>query len=113
MFVTQAVSLRRGATLKLHRRLSRRPDCKLTACVTLGHSRQRCRERAKNIAPVARAQQFFAGPFGVWHQAEYVASGAADARNVVARAVRICGLGYLTLFVAVTKNDALVALQLG
>jgi len=80
--------------------------------VSGGRGGQRGGERAEDAAPVRRAEQVFAGALRVRHQAEHVALAVADARDVVARAVRVRFFRRLAALVAVAEDDAVLALQL-
>ena len=63
---------------------------KLTACVTaLSSGRERTRERAKHFASIARAEQVFAGPFGVGHQSQNISLTITNTRDVVAGTIRV------------------------
>src|SRR5690349_23154845 len=71
------------------------------------------RERAKNIAPVARSEQVFASAFRVRHQSEDVAFPVTNSRNVITRAVWVGFVGDVAVLVAIAKDDALFTLQFG
>src|SRR5690242_4090480 len=71
------------------------------------------RERAKDIAPIARTEQVLASAFGVRHQSEDIAFPVTNSRNVITRAVwvgRVCDVAVL---VTIAKDDAVVALEFG
>src|SRR5258708_25307721 len=76
-----------------------------------GRRRDRGRQRAKDITSIAGTQQIFAGALRMRHQADPVAWAIAGAGNILARAVRIRGVSYLSVFVAVTKHDSVIALE--
>src|SRR5260370_7816774 len=73
---------------------------------------QRSRQRTKYFAPIARAKQVFACALGMRHQAQDIAFTIANPSDVVARAVRVCFIGNLSLRVAVPNAYAVVTLKL-
>src|SRR6185436_8283243 len=69
------------------------------------------RQRSKDFATVAGAQQIFTGTLRMRHQSQHIATAITNASDIVARAIRIRGVGHISAAVAVTKNDLLVAHQ--
>src|SRR6266852_4173035 len=74
---------------------------------------QRPCQRAKDFATIARAEQIFAGAFGMRHQSHHVPAPAANAGDIITRAVWIRILSDLSASVAVAKDDPFASLQLG
>src|SRR5689334_20827045 len=67
-------------------------------------------ERMKNGASVTGTERVFARPFRVRHQAKDISAFAADARDVVTRAVHVCFISYVAFRIAITKDDSAVAI---
>src|SRR6266704_2931788 len=75
--------------------------------------RQHPGQGAKNLAAIARAEQVFTGAFGMRHQAHYVPAAAANAGDIITRAVWIRILSDSSFPVAIAKDNPFVSLKLG
>src|SRR5579871_4540944 len=69
-------------------------------------------QRFEQDEPIPGAEQRIHGPLGVWHQANHVARGVADARDVSHCAIRICIDGRLAGGIHVLEDHLAVALEL-
>src|SRR5689334_14737307 len=75
--------------------------------------RQRSRKRAKDVAAVAGPKQVLTSALRVRHQTQNVAFAVTNSGNVVTRAIRIGGVSDRAVLFAITKYDAVLALQFG
>src|SRR2546423_4988264 len=66
----------------------------------------------KNCSAITRAQRFFTRAFRMRHQAHHVAAAAANAGDVVTRAINICLVSDAAGVVRVPKYDAIFSLKL-
>src|SRR5512145_2704348 len=69
------------------------------------------RQRAEEISTVARSEQVFASTFRMRHQAEHVTLAVAYAGDVIARPVWVRSFSDGPVLLAVTKHDAIFALE--
>ena len=74
---------------------------------------ERGEDAFENPFAVVAAEEWFAGAFGMRHQAGHVALFIADAGDVLQRAVRVRAVGQVSTGVAVLPKDLVVGLELG
>ena len=73
---------------------------------------QRSEDAFENPFAILAAKQWFAGTFGMWHQAGYVAPFIADAGNVLKCTIGIRAVGQIPVLVAILPQDLIVGLEL-